>query len=89
MATFDPAAGRLTPVRRRVALAKTGLAVAGAIVFGAALELSRAHSTGHAKLHLRPLAPTPRYSADVRNNVGEPGVIEPPVATPAAATSQS
>jgi len=89
VASFDPAAGRLAPIRRRIVLAKFGLALGGAVVFGTALALSRANSPGHSKQHLRPLAPTRRYVADVRKTVGEPGVIHPPVSTPAAATGQS
>jgi hypothetical protein len=86
---LDPAAGRLPPIRRRVARAKAGFVVAGAVLFGAVLALARAHNPGHAKPHLRPLAPTPRYFAEVRKSVGEPGVIHPPVSSPAAATGQS
>ena len=79
---------RLAPIRRRVALAKTGLALAGAVVFGAALGLSRAHNPGHTKV-VKPLAPSPGYVAAVRENVGDTGIIDPPVSTPSAATGQS
>jgi hypothetical protein len=87
----DARAQRLLPIRRRVVVAQAGLALGGAVVFGAAMLLARAHSPGHTKqrLHLRPLAASSRYLATVRADLGDAGIIRHPLASPAAATAQS
>jgi hypothetical protein len=70
-------------------VAKAGLAVAGAAVFGAALVLARANDPGHPKQHLRPLAASPGYFAAVRKALRETGVVRPALSSPTAATGQS
>jgi hypothetical protein len=85
----DDQPARLAPVRRRVAVAKAGLAIVGAAVFGAAFALSRVHNPSHPKLHLRPLAASPGYLAEVRAHLGDAGIIVPPLSSPAAATRQT
>jgi hypothetical protein len=80
---------RLAPVRRRVALAKRGFALAGALVFGSALGFSRINQPGHPKQHLRPLRALPRFVAGVRANQVDPGIIAHVLKSPDAATGQS
>jgi hypothetical protein len=89
MASFDTEGSRLVQVRRRVALAKAGLVVAGALVFGAALAFSRVHYAGHPKQRLRPLAASPRFFASLQANEFEPGIVRRALSSPSAATKQS
>jgi hypothetical protein len=86
---LDDEAARLAPVRRRIARAKTGLVVCGALVFGAAMAFSRLNDPGHPKQRLRPLAASPRFFAIVRAHGIEPGLVMPALKTPSAATKQS
>jgi hypothetical protein len=85
----DAEGARLPAVRRRMTVAKAGLAVGGAAVFGAALVLARANDPGRPKQRLRPLAASPRYTAAVRKILKETGIIRPALSSPAAATGQS
>jgi hypothetical protein len=89
VATAGEEPGRLQPVRRRAAVAKAVLAIGAAVGFGGAVALSRAHNAGHAKQPLRPLGALPGYAAAVHRQVGFPGMIDPPLASPSAATHVS
>jgi hypothetical protein len=89
VATLDAEPSRLDPIQRRMALAKAALAIGAALGFGGAVALSRLHNAGHTKKPLRPLAPTSDYAAAVRKTVGSTGVIDPPIASPSAATHVS
>lgn len=89
MAIAEAEPGRLAPVRRRVALAKAALAIGAAAAFGAAVALAKVHNAGHSKQPLRPLAPSADYAATVHKEVGSPGMIDPPIASPSAATHVS
>ena len=90
MSEVEVERNRIEPVRRRVAVAKAVLAIGAAAAFGGALALSRQHSPGHPKGRLRPLGVLPGYVTAVRRNLGiHAGVIEPPVASPSAATHVS
>jgi hypothetical protein len=83
-------ASRLTPIRRRVVVAKGLLAIAGVGAFGAAFAVGRAHNPGQSKrLRLRPLAASPRYMTRVAAVIGDADVVVPPLASPEAATKQS
>ena len=57
--------------------------------FGAAVALAKVHNAGHSKQPLRPLAPSSDYVASVVKKVGNTGVIDPPIASPSAATHVS
>ena len=76
-------------MRRRVAVAKTGLALLSALVFGMAMLFSRVYYAGHHKHRLSPLAPPPRFLSVVRANQLEAGVIATAQAPPGAETAQS
>jgi Ni,Fe-hydrogenase I small subunit len=89
VATADAEPRRIEPVRRRVAVAKAVLAIGAAAAFGGAVALSRWHNSGHSKQPLRPLAPSRRYREAVHTKVGTPGIIDPPIASPSAATHVS
>jgi len=80
----------MEPVRHRIAVAKVVLVIGAAAAFGGAAALSRLHNPGHSKRPLRRLWVLPHYVAAVRKNLGiHSGVIEPPVASPSAATHVS
>ena len=87
--TGDAQAARAAAIRRRVTLAKAGLALGGVGVFGAAVILSRANDPGHPKERLRPLAASPSYVAAVHENLGDIWIIRPALSSPTAATHQS
>lgn len=89
MATADAEPRRVEAIRHRVALAKAALALAATAVFGGAVALSKLHNAGHPKQPLRPLWVLPGYRAAVRKDVGSTGVIDPPLASPSAATHVS
>jgi hypothetical protein len=89
VATADADSRRIEPVRHRVVVAKAVLALGAAAAFGGAVALSRLHNAGHSKQPLRPLGPLPGYSATVHKRVGTPGIIDPPIASPSAATHVS
>jgi hypothetical protein len=80
---------RIAPVRRRVAVAKAALAIGAAAAFGAAIALAKVANAGHSKQPLRPLGPSRDYIATVHKRVGTPGLIDPPEASPSAATHVS
>jgi hypothetical protein len=87
--TLDADPSRLDSVRHRVVVAKAVLAIGAAAAFGGAVVLARLHDAGHSKDRLRPLVPSSRYAARVHNEVGTPGIIDPPVASPSAVTHVS
>ena len=89
MASVDAEDSRLAPIRRRVTLAKIGFAVGAAIVFGTALTVARAHQPGHSKQRLRPLGASREYFAAVRGEIGDTGIVHPPLLSPTAATNLS
>lgn len=89
MASLDAEGSRLAPIRRRVALAKAAFAVGAAIVFGSATAAARANKPGQLKQRLRPLAATPSYFAAVRKEIGDTGIVQPPLSSPTAATNLS
>jgi hypothetical protein len=89
VATADAEASRIEPVRHRVAVAKAVLGIGAAAAFGGAVGLAWLHNSGHSKQPLRPLAPSRRYAGTVHTEVGTPGIIEPPIASPSAATHVS
>ena len=80
---------RIEPVRRRVAVAKAALAIGAAAAFGTAIALAKVANAGHSKRPLAPLGPSPDYVATVHRTVGTPGMIDPPEASPDAATHVS
>jgi hypothetical protein len=89
MASPDAEGSRLAPVRRRIALAKAGFAVGAALVFGTALAVARWHHPGQPKERLRPLAATQHYFDGVAANIGDAGIVQPPLSSPTAATNVS
>lgn len=82
-------ASRLASARRRAQLAKLGVGVAAAAVFGASMALARITYAGHTKTPVRPLAiPQPLYQV-VRRNLLQAGILAPATAPPDATTSTS
>jgi hypothetical protein len=81
--------GRLDTARRRARIAKTSIAVLGALGFGAWMVLARVTYAGHPKHAIRPLAiPQPMYEV-VRRNLLQAGIVAPTTAPPDATTSTS
>jgi len=85
-----PDESRLTPIHRRISVAKAVLAIGGAGIFGTAFALARSNHPGQSKKpRLRPLAASPRYMTRVAAVIGDADVVVPPLASPEAATKQS
>ena len=89
MASPEAEGRRLAPVRRRMALAKAAFAVGAAFVFGTALAVARLHHPGQPKQRLQPLGATQDYFDAVRKNIGDTGIVQPPLSSPTAATNVS
>lgn len=89
MASLDAEGSRLAPIRRRVRLAKAGFALGAALVFGTALAVARLHHPGQSKERLRPLGATRSYFEGVAANIGDAGIVRPPLSSPTAATNVS
>lgn len=70
-------------------MARAVLAVGSAAAFAVAVGLAKVNNSGHSKRPLRPLAPSADYRATVHREVLTPGMIDPPVASPSAATHVS
>jgi hypothetical protein len=82
-------AARLTPARRRAAVAKAVLAAGGAALFAATAVLARASYAGHPKRSSHALSAPDRFVQVVRQNQLEAGILAPAQAPPQAATSQT
>ena len=80
---------RLSPVRRRVTVAKVVLGAAGVAVFGGAMGLAKLSYGGHQKQRPTTLTPPNRFVAIVKANQLEAGIIAPAGLPPGAATAQS
>lgn len=72
-----------------MALAKRGFVLGAAIVFGTAIALARAHQPGQSTERLRPLGARWSYFKGVANNIGDAGIVRPPLSSPSAATNVS
>ena len=80
---------KLTAARRRATRAKTVLAGAGIIAFGAVLALSRSSHASHTKHHPTALAAPSSFVETVRSDALRGGIVAPAEAPPQAETSTS
>jgi hypothetical protein len=80
---------RLTPVRRRVRLARAALAVGSLALFGAVTGLARVHFAGHHKQAVTPLAPPDGLLRVVRENQLAAGILAPTDAPPGIGSAPS
>jgi hypothetical protein len=80
---------RIRRARRRAAVAKAAVLLAGAAGFAVAIDLARASHPAHAKGKPRSLSAPGRFVEIVRRNRLEAGIAAPAEAPPDAATSVS
>lgn len=80
---------RFAPARRRVTLAKAGLAAVGALAFASSAALARLSYAGHHKRRPRPLSAPPAFVQIVHENLLEAGLMAPAEAPPGAETATS